>query len=329
MLPWVQLSQLELTRKDRIAYTQPLSATFELYEALLVNTSFCIRLKPLIFNFEKPTNSAKTLWLKSYLTCMSFSYTYKTLRGRNANDLHARPETSAHEEETAVEIKIGATERNGRARAGFSLDMIGEKIKTNLERLHAQISALTEMMDRIIQGNPATEFTTGSTRELRLQSESPFTEVPVTSIFPPVAPLTFAGYSPDTSYHKRLLRSQLKELSQLGDRAEAKFETGAKWQTNAFVWHEIFSRRCINNTNIATIVVLNVLILRGSHCIRRFLWVEQFLSKKYPNPKCPSPKYSNPKYPSPKYPKSKIPKIESTIPIKWKRLNIKSTQITW
>ena len=75
--------------------------------------------------------------------------------------------------------------------------MIDKRIKANLEPLHTQISALMEVLDRLIQVNSVREFTTANTREPRLQSQSPFTEVPATSRFPPVAPLTIAGFLPD------------------------------------------------------------------------------------------------------------------------------------
>ena len=104
---------------------------------------------------------------------------------------------SANGEEAMEEVAIDAYEQNDENSARFSPDMIEEMIKANLELLRAQISALTEMKDRLIQGNSAREFTTASAHELRLQSESPFTKAPGTSRLPPVAPLTSAGYSPD------------------------------------------------------------------------------------------------------------------------------------
>ena len=80
----------------------------------------------------------------------------------------------------------------------FSPDLVDEKIKASLELLHAQNTALTEMMDRLIQKNSAKETTTASSRETLHQYESPYSEVPGSSRFPTVAPLTTAGYSPDT-----------------------------------------------------------------------------------------------------------------------------------
>ena len=86
-------------------------------------------------------------------------------------------------------------------------------IKANLERLHAQISALTEMIDRFIQGTSVRKITTASTREFRIQSESPLAETPGASGLSTVAPLTTARNSPDKSviflryrqHHRRFL----------------------------------------------------------------------------------------------------------------------------
>ena len=88
--------------------------------------------------------------------------------------------------------------------------MIEKRIKENFESLYAQIFALTEMMDRLIPGNSAREFTTASTRELRLQSESFFAEPAGASRFQPIAPLTAAGYSPDTGLDSFPLSWQMK-----------------------------------------------------------------------------------------------------------------------
>ena len=106
---------------------------------------------------------------------------------------------TAQGEEATEGVEIDANERNDERSVRFSPDMIEERIKANLEMLLAQISALNEMMDDLFQGNSAKEFTTASTREIRHQSKSPSAEAPGTSRFPPVAPLTTARYSPDTS----------------------------------------------------------------------------------------------------------------------------------
>ena len=105
---------------------------------------------------------------------------------------------SAHEEEVTGEVEADATEGNKENGRGFSPDLFNESVQASLEPLHAQISALTEMTDRLIQSNSARETTTLSTREPRYQHESPFGGASGASRFPTVAPLTTAGYSPDT-----------------------------------------------------------------------------------------------------------------------------------
>ena len=106
---------------------------------------------------------------------------------------------SAHEGEVIGEIEAGAAECNEENGIMFSPDLVDERIKTSLEPLHAQISALTEMMVRLIQSNSARETTSASTREARYQYESPLSGAPGSSRFPTVAPLTTAGYWLDTS----------------------------------------------------------------------------------------------------------------------------------
>ena len=97
---------------------------------------------------------------------------------------------------------MDTNERNLGTTTGFSPDMVEERVKANLQLFHTQISALTEMMDKLIHGNSAREFTTASTQKSRLQSESPVTEAPRTPRFPPVAPLTTSGYWPDNGLPK-------------------------------------------------------------------------------------------------------------------------------
>ena len=109
---------------------------------------------------------------------------------------------STHADETAVETGTDANEQNNSTSARLSPDTIEEKIKANLEPLHAQISVLTEMMDKLIQVNSGREFTTASTRELRLQYELPFAEASAAFRFSPIAPLTIARCSPDTWFEK-------------------------------------------------------------------------------------------------------------------------------
>ena len=100
-------------------------------------------------------------------------------------------------------MESGATEGSEESNIGFSPELVEERIKASLEPLHAQISALTEMMDRSIQSNLTIESTTASTRELRLQHESPYNEEPGSSRFPTLAPMTTAGYLPETEVHRK------------------------------------------------------------------------------------------------------------------------------
>ena len=44
----------------------------------------------------------------------------------------------------------------------FSPELVDERIKASLEPLHPQITALNEMMDRLIQSDAAKEATTAS-----------------------------------------------------------------------------------------------------------------------------------------------------------------------
>ena len=82
----------------------------------------------------------------------------------------------------------------------FFPNLVDEKIRASHEVLHAQISALTEMMDHLIHSNcnSAKETTTVSSRGARHQYESPYNEIPGSFRFPTVAPFTAEGHSPDT-----------------------------------------------------------------------------------------------------------------------------------
>ena len=104
---------------------------------------------------------------------------------------------SVHEDETTREVETGIVQGSEENSTRFSPELVDERIKASLEPLHAQITALTEMMDRLIQSNSVREPTTASSRGTRHQYESPYSEVPGSSRFPTVAPLTTAGYSPD------------------------------------------------------------------------------------------------------------------------------------
>ena len=114
--------------------------------------------------------------------------------------MHQRTEMSAHQEDPTLETEIDASEKNDQTNSRFFPDMIEERIKVNLEPLHAQISAFTETMDRLIQGKSAREVTTASTRELRPQCESPVAEPAGASRFPLIAPVTTMGSRPTIGF---------------------------------------------------------------------------------------------------------------------------------
>ena len=130
---------------------------------------------------------------------MSFSYNFKTLRSGNLYDSRTQREMSAHEVETTGEVETGIIEGCDEKSMRFSPESVDESIKASLVPLLAQITALTGMMDRLMQSNSAKEATTASSRGPRHQYESPYSEVPGSSRFPTVAPFTTAGYSPDST----------------------------------------------------------------------------------------------------------------------------------
>ena len=72
-------------------------------------------------------------------------------------------------------------------------------------------------MDCLIQGNSAKYTTTVSSRGIRHQYESPYSEVPGSSRFPPVASLSAAGYLPDND-----VRVFLSDVAR-GSRKNGKF----------------------------------------------------------------------------------------------------------
>ena len=102
----------------------------------------------------------------------------------------------AHEGEVTGKLKADATKGNEENSVNSSPEIVGERIKASLEPSHAQISALTEMIDRLIQSNLARETDTASSLETRYQYESPYSGAPGSSRFPTMAPLTTSGYSP-------------------------------------------------------------------------------------------------------------------------------------
>ena len=104
---------------------------------------------------------------------------------------------SAHEEVTG-EVEADATEGNEENSVRFSLGLVGERVRASLETLHAQFSAPTEMMERLIKSYLVKETTRLSTHETKYQHESPFSGAARASRFLTVAPLTTLEYSPDT-----------------------------------------------------------------------------------------------------------------------------------
>ena len=120
---------------------------------------------------------------------------FKTLRSGNSYDLRPQPEISAHEEEATGEVETEIIETKGENSMRFSPELVDERIKASLE----PIIALTELMDRLIQSNSAKETTMASSRGTWHQYYSPYSEVPGSSRFPTVAPLTTAGYLLDIS----------------------------------------------------------------------------------------------------------------------------------
>ena len=105
---------------------------------------------------------------------------------------------SAPKVEVTGEVEVDATEGSEENGLRFSPDLVDERIKANLEPLHAEISSLTEKMDRLIQSNSVRETAMASTRETRYHYESRFSGSPGASTFLTVAPLTTSGYSLDT-----------------------------------------------------------------------------------------------------------------------------------
>ena len=103
---------------------------------------------------------------------------------------------SAHEDETTREVETVEIDRSEGNSRRCSQELLDERIRANFEPLHAQITALTEMMHRLIRSNSAKQTTTASSRGIREHYEPPYSEIPGSSRFPTVVPLTTAGRSP-------------------------------------------------------------------------------------------------------------------------------------
>ena len=95
---------------------------------------------------------------------MSFSYKFKTLKIGNSYDSRTQSEVSAHGDENTGEAETGIFEGSEDNYMRFSPELVDERIKASLEPVHAQITALTEMMDHLIQNNSAKETITASSR---------------------------------------------------------------------------------------------------------------------------------------------------------------------
>ena len=108
---------------------------------------------------------------------MSFYLEHTTLRSGNTYNLKTRPEMSAQDEQSTAASEPNLAERISKTNADFSDDSIEDRIKANLEPIHAQITVLAQMMDKLIKDNSAKAYSTASTTsEGRFASESMFTD---------------------------------------------------------------------------------------------------------------------------------------------------------
>ena len=110
-----------------------------------------------------------------------------------------------HGDENTAEAETGIIECSKENSIRLSPVLLDERIKADLEPLHAQMSALTEMTDRVIQSNSTTESTKASSRGPSHQHESPYSEGPGSSKFPTVAPSTTAVDSSDIPFFQNIL----------------------------------------------------------------------------------------------------------------------------
>ena len=82
---------------------------------------------------------------------MSFSDKFRTLGSGNSYDSRTEPKMSVHGGENTVEAETGIFEGSEENSVRFSPELVDERTKASLEPLHAQITALTEKTDRLIQ----------------------------------------------------------------------------------------------------------------------------------------------------------------------------------
>ena len=102
---------------------------------------------------------------------------------------------SAHEEQPNEASEADTAEWIDEVITEFSSNLIEETIKANLEPLYAQISTLTQMMNKMIKDNSARSNPTASFRDDRFPSESPLTDGAGTSSILPSTSLVTAAYS--------------------------------------------------------------------------------------------------------------------------------------
>ena len=93
-----------------------------------------------------------------YLKCGTF-------RSGNSYNLKTCPRKSAHEEQLSEASEAHTTEKDDKANTEFSPGSIEERIKAKLEPLHAQISLLTQMINKLIQDNLARKNPTAGPRK--------------------------------------------------------------------------------------------------------------------------------------------------------------------
>ena len=143
---------------------------------------------------------------------MSFSCKLKTLGSGNSYDLRTQSKMSLHGDENTGGAETGIIEGSEENNIRFSPEIVDKRVKDSLEPLHAQFSALTEMMDQLIQSNLTTESRTASSRGPGLQYESPYSEGPRSLKFPTIALLNTAGYSPCTPFSSICPQKMTRQL---------------------------------------------------------------------------------------------------------------------
>ena len=105
---------------------------------------------------------------------------------------------------TAKRIDVASTD--------FSLDLMEERIKTDMEPLHSQISAVTQTMKKLIWDNSARTNPTTGPRDRRVQSECPLTDGPGTFKTLSLTSIVTAEYSPDSMGWLNIRRNVLNRF---------------------------------------------------------------------------------------------------------------------